>query len=152
MTSRSAPTSGCSSGSSLPLGTDQSSYFGRCTSATSTPRPPGARRQSTPPAASTNVESAISDSGPSSGRSTGKPTTALGPHDVGPYLAELDPRRGRSGLFAREQQAETEAHRPDTRQCGNLGEKLSRDYGVLMLAKYLLHALRLAGELARLRS
>src|SRR5659263_291306 len=68
-TSRTPPTMGCSAGNSFPLGSDQSSYFGRCTSATSmlaaalpavsgAAEPPNssaasASRHNTPPAAGT---------------------------------------------------------------------------------------------------
>src|SRR5580692_4696317 len=49
-TSRTAVTGSCSPGSVLPLGSDQSSYFLRCTSRISG-SPPGPVRQATPPAA-----------------------------------------------------------------------------------------------------
>ena len=49
-TSRTAAVVGCSRGSSLPLGNDQSSYFCRCTSSTSRPG-----RKTTAPAATTSA-------------------------------------------------------------------------------------------------
>src|SRR3954469_22224599 len=52
-TSRTAACSECSPGSSLPLGRDQSSYFGRRTTAVSSD-PSAADRQTAPPAASTS--------------------------------------------------------------------------------------------------
>src|SRR5439155_12180923 len=52
-TSRTAAASTCSPGSSLPLGSDQSSYLGLWTEATSVPAPPGRGRHSAAPAACT---------------------------------------------------------------------------------------------------
>src|SRR5690348_12557759 len=54
VTSRTAAVSRSSPGSSLPLGSDQSSYFGRCTTAVSMPPSPAGRHSAPPAAAMTS--------------------------------------------------------------------------------------------------